>query len=472
MRALILAAGAVLLNMLCLVAVYAQESPSHQRIVLIVANDAYDGSRWGKLDNPVNDGRILKEAFARIGFELVAPAVNLGKAALSARLRQFRDRADNLPPGSIAVIYYTGHGVQVDGINYLVPVDAPSPNEADRLSPVQREAWLAKNFLSLDQALSTFGRNRDDSKAGANILILDACRVNPWEPRAKSGARSKGLADIPSAPNTLIAFSAAPGTTADDGASGNSIYAQVLSEQIRRTDIPVELIFSAVAFEVGQRSQAAGRQQRPDYRFGLTRNFCLAECGAAVRFHPVGKADPAPKAVPADDCGLCIPMTAVSIGGKTLRVADAPVDLRLWRLCTKELACREVAGPNDDEKLPVTQVSMVDIQTFLEWASSRFGKTYRLISSEEWDALIGKVPAGSRVASKALRPIVPSGQPGLRADLLGQVLEWTSTCEGTGCELHVVRGATFEEPRESLLSRQSFPNMASGKALGFRVVQE
>lgn len=472
MRVLLLLSGILCLFGLADVA-DAEDGRRPQRVVLIVANEGYDGVRWNLLANPVNDARLLKSAFEKIGFDVLPPAVNLNRAALETRLRDFQARSDALAPGSIAVIYYTGHGVQVEGTNYLVPIGAPAVSDGDALAPLAREAWLAKHFVSLNETLKAFGQNRDEVRHAANLLILDACRVNPWEQRSKGPRRTKGLADIPSAANTLIAFSAAPGTTADDGSDQNSIYAQVLSQQLMRTNLPVELVFSNVTIEVGTRSRAVDRFQRPDYRFALSSSFCLDVCAANLSLRvanvPVSTNEPSAGV----DCGLCLSSTSMILDGKELFVADAPTDLRLWRRCVKELGCKSVGDPKGDERLAVTGVRWSDAAGFASWASLRFGRSYRLMTSKEWNDLVKSLPDTPRTATKGgLRPMLPSAREGVRADLFGQLLEWTSSCDSTDCERHIARGATFDAPKDSLMGSFAFPSDATGEALGFRLVEE
>jgi hypothetical protein len=460
-------------TLVCTNAAYAQdqEFPSQEGIVLIIANENYDGSSWTRLRNPVNDARIIKNRFEQIGFNVQTPAVNLRKDLLDIRIREFRETANKLPKRSLAIIYYTGHGIQVDGTNYLVPIGAPAPGAADTLSSTARAEWLRNHYLAMNDLLRAFGKNRDDEQEGANLLILDACRTNPWEQRSKGTSPGKGLADIPIIANTLIAFSAAPGTTADDGSGDNSPYAKAIYQQLSRTNIPLELIFSEISFSVIEATRTAN-YQRPDYRFALSRSFCLKYCDGRI-FASSSNISPRnpDKTNPSETiCDLCVEMSKIRIGERELMISNVPISLDIWRMCAKELACKDVGEKDDDGRLPATGVSWDDVMKFLDWSFARHGKKYRLFSKEEWNQLLNNLPSFSRTNHKSIRPL-KSDLKTFGNDYLGMILEWTSSCYNQ-CKEHIVVGSTFKNLGQSLLSEFSIPNAAFGDELGFRVVQD
>src|SRR5258706_6407186 len=142
-------------------------------------------------------------------------------------LREFGDRLDRQGTG---VFYFAGHGLQVRGRNYLMPVDAD----------IQREDEVA--FAALD--LGAVMDKLDSAKNPVNIVILDACRNNPFGNRLQ--ATAKGLAQVDAPPGTLIAFATAPGSTAADGAGRNGLYTQHLVQQIGRPGAAGAAAFQAV----------------------------------------------------------------------------------------------------------------------------------------------------------------------------------------------------------------------------------
>ena len=194
------------------------------RVALIIGNSDYLS---GALKNTVNDARSMARALRQSGFEVMLHENVSNKDELKRTVRSFGDRLQN---GSTGLVYYAGHGLQVNGYNYLVPVNAIIQSEEE----VEYECLDAGFILALMEARQT----------RMNIVILDACRNNPF---ARSFRDSRqGLVGMTAPTGTLIAFATAPGSVASDGAGVNGLYTQELLKQINTPGLKVEDVFKNV----------------------------------------------------------------------------------------------------------------------------------------------------------------------------------------------------------------------------------
>lgn len=205
------------------------------RLALVIGNAAY---RDAPLPNAANDAADMAKALEASGFTVLRRD-NATLRDMHLALREFGDRLGRQSSG---LFYFAGHGMQVRGRNYLVPVDAD----------IAREDEAA--FAALD--LGAVMEKLDSAKNPVNIVILDACRNNPFGERLKLSAR--GLAQVDAPPGTLIAFATAPGATAADGAGRNGLYTQYLVRNLARPGVPIEEVFKSV--RVGVRTDSRGAQ--------------------------------------------------------------------------------------------------------------------------------------------------------------------------------------------------------------------
>jgi hypothetical protein len=212
----------------------AQVPREEPRLALLIGNSAY---RESPLRNPVNDVRAMAQKFKDLGFTVIAHE-NATKRAMEAAILEFGRR---LAEGGVGAFYYAGHGLQVRGRNYLVPVDAEIEDEAStRVAAVDVE-------LLLEQMAEA--RNR------VNIVILDACRNNPFERRMRGASR--GLAAVDAARGTLVAYATAPGSVAADGDGKNGLYTEELLEALREPGLKIEEVFKRVRINVARRSKGS-----------------------------------------------------------------------------------------------------------------------------------------------------------------------------------------------------------------------
>ena len=235
MRAKILGVAALVLTVQLIVGA---EAWAAERIALVIGNAGYDAD---PLANPVNDARLMSAALRTQGFT-VSESLDVGQVAIKEAIRDFGNQLEAAGQDTVGLFYYAGHGVQVDGENYLIPIDAPIEDEAD----VDIYGVPASNVL---KTLGQAGNN-------LNIIVLDACRNNPFV-RSFRG-RQRGLALMNAPTGTLIAYSTAPGQVAADGDGANSPYTLALARNLGRPGVPIELMFKGVRDAVLTATQ--GRQ--------------------------------------------------------------------------------------------------------------------------------------------------------------------------------------------------------------------
>jgi uncharacterized caspase-like protein len=211
--------------------------PAHaeKRVALVIGNSAYKSVP--RLANPVSDAGLIGGMFKKAGFDAVDVKQDLSAAEMRKALREFGTRARD---ADVAVVYYAGHGMEVDGNNYLIPIDAMLETDTD----VYDEAFpLDRVLVSIEPAKQL------------RLVILDACRDNPFAKTMKrtvaSRAIGRGLAKIePTSPNTMIAFAAKAGSTASDGDFRNSPFATALADHLPKPGLDLRKAFGFVRDDV------------------------------------------------------------------------------------------------------------------------------------------------------------------------------------------------------------------------------
>jgi uncharacterized caspase-like protein len=210
---------------------------AEKRIALVIGNAGYQA---GALNTPANDAGLIAQTLQAAGFD-VAGARDLDQDSLRHAFRDFVEKATSSGPDTVVFIYVSGYGLQLEGENYFVPIDARIPSDVDIASEAIR--------------LSDYSRPLAALKLKASIVVLDAARANPY---AKSGQPiAGGLALVDPDPGLLVAFNAAPGTVAPEGQGPYGPYAQALAEMIREGGLPLDGVFERARLRVNDMTGGA-----------------------------------------------------------------------------------------------------------------------------------------------------------------------------------------------------------------------
>src|SRR6516162_7695337 len=214
---------------------------AENRLALVIGESAYRAVT--ALPNPANDARAMSKLLNDAGFE-VTTADDLTRDEMNQTVGDFATRIAAKGPDTVALVFYAGHGLQIDGENYLVPVD---------LDP-KREADIPLQGVRLNDLLNTLGA----LPTKARIFMLDACRNNPFP--ALSGA-GHGLAIVDTkagAPGSFISYSTSPGAEAEDGNGADSPYTTAALTIAKEPNLPIEEVFKRIRVAVAKSTD--GRQ--------------------------------------------------------------------------------------------------------------------------------------------------------------------------------------------------------------------
>jgi formylglycine-generating enzyme required for sulfatase activity len=485
--------------------------PPAQRMALVIGNSAYDTA---PLPNAVRDSRSIGAALASIGFT-VREAADLDATALRRRIDAFAREAHG---ADVVWVYYAGHGMQIDGENYLLPVSPLLTTAAD----VTAKAASAQQLL----------KRLEGTRAGTIVLVLDACRDNPFAAAKPGGSGvtpkgggvvSKGLARMDVNSGALVAFSAAPGATAaDDG-----IYAKALASQLVKPELELLTVFRNTTQQV---RDATRSQQIPRIsEVTLTDPVYLARPPQKPPTHT------APAATPIKDCADCPELLPIPAGSFLMgsphteagRDADegpqravtiaafmagrSEITATQWQRCVQARGCPEgERGPKAwaQPDMPVVNVSWNDAQQYVQWLSQATGRRYRLLSEAEWEyaARAGTTTAyatGANISPQQAhhrsagatpdRPLpacsLPPNAWGL-CDMHGNVWEWVADhwhdnyagapldgspwLTGGDSKRPVMRGGAWNFGAEGLRSanRSRDRREAASTDVGFRVARD
>ena len=254
-------------------AVNSSQANAGVRLALVLGNSKYEAV--AALDNPSNDAADLAQALRRVGFEVIEQR-DANREAMAKAVRDFSQR---LRGADVALFFYAGHGLQMNGENYLLPVDARIETAADvRFNTI--------NLSDIQQEMEGSGR--------ANIIILDACRNNPFAEKLSRGGRgatTRGLGRIDATgEGSLIVYSTQPNNVALDGAGRNSPFTEALLKYVGTPGLEVRQMISKVRGDV---LQATDRRQTPWDSSSLVGDVYLAGAPAAA----VAASPPQPPAV-------------------------------------------------------------------------------------------------------------------------------------------------------------------------------
>ncbi len=209
----------------------AQIAPQGKRVALVIGNAKY---KFNPLNNPVNDATDIAASLRSVGFDVIE-VKDANKRQMRAATRRFEDK---LAASDVGLVYYSGHGVEVKGRNYLIPVDADIRREHE----VEDQAFDAGNILRMMESLQGTEKKR------VNIMIVDACRNNDLARSWRS--TNRGLARMDAPTGSFISFATAPGQVASDGNGRNSPFTKHLLQALKQPNVPIELVFKEVRRKV------------------------------------------------------------------------------------------------------------------------------------------------------------------------------------------------------------------------------
>ena len=456
--------------------------PAERRVALVIGNGGYTS---GALRNAVNDARSMAQALAECGFEVVEK-LDADRQTMFQAVREF---GSALRQGGVGLFYYAGHGVQVEGHNYLIPVGADVQREED----VEAQCLLAAHVL----------KRMESANSRVNIVVLDACRNNPFPSQYRS--QGQGLAMMDAAKGSILIYATGPGQVAvDQGEGDNGLFTSKLLKHMQTPELEFEDLFKKVGQEV---ETVSGDRQRP----WISKNFY-----GDFYFLPPADWQPASDQQPASAMGFLSTQLPPNVrGGELVPVADFGFYIDKYEVTSAEFAAflnaegNQIEGDalwldveDEDAPLsyqdgryipaagrenhPVVAVTWHGAMRYCEWAGKR------LPTREEWrQAALGidgrQYPWGNQPpdanglyranfyqdapASDGYEKTAPVGtfpagaSPYGALDMAGNVWEWVDAAEGG---LHLVEGGSWENDSTYLDSSTLMdPSYAMGH-VGFR----
>ena len=358
-----------------------------ERRALLMGNKDYQVS---PLNNPINDVNALKIKLKKLGFTVTLKK-NLNRKQMRTAIRSFKN---TLSKGDLAVVYYSGHGAQVNGDNYLIPINNDIRDEFEISDGGVSLNFLIKNLVNA---------------GSTNIIILDACRDNPFKRRFKSSSR--GLARIKQkVGGTLVAFAASAGGVSQDGNQSNGTYTKYLLRHIGTSGITLNQMFTRVRKDV---VTATGNDQFPIEENGLLETIYLAgnqsrqANSSNNQQQAISDTTIPPQRKPYEPEMALIRGGTFMMGSPSsekdrytnekqhqVRVKDfwigkTEVTFAQWDACAAGGGCKSNKRPSDEGwgrgNRPVINVSWHDANEYTRWLSQKTGKKYRLPTEAEWE---------------------------------------------------------------------------------------
>jgi formylglycine-generating enzyme required for sulfatase activity len=376
-------------------------SQAQQKLALVIGNASY--STISPLRNAINDAKDITNKLRQLGFNVVTLKRNVSHQQMQTAVRHF---GKQIKAGDIALFYYAGHGVQSsDAQNYLIPLNANIQDESDLQYKAINASWVLSN-LQL-------------SKPALKIMILDACRDNPFRSlRSWRGSASRGLARMSSRGGTIIAYAADEGQKASDGRGSNGLYTQELLKLLGKKGIQASQMFSNVSWNVS--NDPSGKGQTPYLSMKAPPPFCFAGCKAPLPPQPVvikpkpqnnstaivHTPPPAPRlrfepemiaikggaftiGSPSSEKGHYKDEKQRSVTLEDFWMGKTEVTFAQWQACVDDGGCQDNKKPDDNGwglgDRPVINVSWHDANDYANWLSNKTGKHYRLPTEAQWE---------------------------------------------------------------------------------------
>lgn len=371
------------------------------RIALVIGNESY--THGNPLKNPVQDATDVAALLKQCGFTLIdgKAQTDLDHEGMEAKVASFRREAQT---AKVALFFFAGHGFEVGGSNYLVPVDAK----------VEEEYQVKHRTVALDEVLGAMV-----GPGTLKVVILDCCRDNPLG-RGWGRSQASGLAVPRATPDgTILLYAAAPGRVAGDGRGDNSPFTAALKTELLKPGLEIEQVFKAVGSDV---FRATGKQ-RPWLNSSFYGSFSFVPAGAgtpvvgSIPTMPVKPpTEPEQATVPANQSrgfSNSLGMKMVLVPGTKVLCCEHETRVQDFREFVEATGYRggddpvesvdewldyEYEGHKQGPDHPVVNVSWEDAKAFCAWLSKKEGKEYRLPTDHEWSVAVG---IGDRESEKA-----------------------------------------------------------------------
>ena len=376
---------------------------AQQRLALVMGNANY--SIISKLKNPLNDATDIAVKLRKLGFQVVSLKKDLNHQQMTTAIRNF---GNQIKAGDIALFYYAGHGVQSsDEQNYLIPLKADIKDESDLAYKAINASWVLSK-LQL-------------SKPMLKIMILDACRDNPFRSfRSWRGADSRGLARMNGHGGTIISLAADTGQKASDGSGRNGLYTQELLKLLGKAGIQASQMFTNVGWKVSNAPNAKG--QTPFLSMKSVPPFCFAGCNAGNAIIDKPKPpqrfsfEPEMKFIKGRRFQMGSPASekdrqsnekqhSVQVGD--FWMAKTEVTVKQYMQCVKVGGCKnpewlekgskynihtgsdkhykKFGGALTGDHYPIIGVSWHNANEYTKWLSNKTNKNYRLPTEVQWE---------------------------------------------------------------------------------------
>ena len=502
---------------------------TENRVALIIGNSNY--ATMGELRNASNDAEDMAQVLTELGFDVIS-GVNLSKKQMSEKIRTFDAKlSSGNKDETIGLFYYAGHGLEVEGKNYLVPIDADMQYQED----------ASDEGIPLNRVI----KRMNYSKNRMNIVILDACRNNPLPKRDRAMGSGGWGAFNDVASGMFIAYGTAPGRKAADGIGRNGLFTKHILKNIKTPEKTLEQVFKSTRLGVLNESNKKqitwqNNATTGDFYFVSSKNNNTHKASQVktqnklpANFSLYNRARPKAGKI-YKDCPECPSMVVIPAGSfemgsnanrktspahrvtlKSFALSESEITYRQWQACFKDGKCPK--KPSNDSKVignrPVVDVSWVEAQMFIHWLKAKTGKVYRLPSESEWE-YAAKAGADTKFSwgnsidcsqawygqssnecgEKVYHVAVKSFQPnpfGLY-EMHGNVFEWVqdkwhanyqgapndgSAWEAEGVKSRMIRGGSMGSSGEDLSTtspknREGFSPTTQFGFIGFRIAQD